>query len=80
MARMKSVDSIDAKIAKAQDAVVKVKGRYDSALAALEALMAKKDELLRKELLEAFVKSFVQKAKYFFFSSFVSSSKACSKA
>ncbi|NCC63984.1 MAG: ErpK protein [Spirochaetia bacterium] len=54
---MKSVDSIDAKIAKAQDAVVKVKGRYDSALAALEALMAKKDELLRKELLEAFVKS-----------------------
>lgn len=57
MARMKSVDSIDAKIAKAQDAVVKVKGRYDSALAALEALMAKKDELLRKELLEAFVKS-----------------------
>ena len=57
MARMKAVDSIDAKIAKAQDAVVKVKGRYDSALAALEDLMAKKDELLKKELLEAFVKS-----------------------
>ncbi|MBI9095829.1 MAG: hypothetical protein JEY71_13225 [Sphaerochaeta sp.] len=57
MARMKSVDSIDAKIAKAQDAVVKVKGRYDSALASLEDLMAKKDELLKKELLEAFVKS-----------------------
>ena len=57
MARMKLADSIDAKIAKAQDTVVKVKTRYDSALAALEDLMAKKDELLRKELLEAFVKS-----------------------
>ena len=57
MARMKPEDSIDAKIAKAQDTVVKVKGRYDSALAALEDLMAKKDELLKKELLEAFVKS-----------------------
>lgn len=57
MARMKSVDSIDAKIAKAQDAVVKVKGRYDSALASLEDLMAKKDELMRQQLLEAFGKS-----------------------
>ena len=57
MARMKPVDSIDAKIAKAQDTVVKVKARYDSALAALEDLMAKKDELLKKELLEAFAKS-----------------------
>jgi outer membrane protein TolC len=57
MARMKSADSIDAKIAKAQDTVVKVKARYDSALAALEDLMAKKDEILRKELLEAFAKS-----------------------
>ena len=57
MARMKLADSIDAKITKAQDTVVKVKGRYDSALAVLEDLMAKKDELLRKELLEAFVKS-----------------------
>jgi outer membrane protein TolC len=57
MARMKSADSIDAKIAKAQDTVVRVKRRYDSALAALEDLMAKKDEILRKELLEAFAKS-----------------------
>jgi len=57
MARMKLAPSIDAKIAKAQDTVVRVKGRYDSALAALEDLMAKKDELLRKELLEAFIKS-----------------------
>ena len=57
MARMKPADSIDAKIAKAQDTVVRVKKRYDSALAALEDLMSKKDELLRKELLEAFVKS-----------------------
>ena len=57
MARMKLAGSIDAKIAKVQDTVVKVKERYDSALAALEDLMAKKDALLRKELLEAFVKS-----------------------
>lgn len=54
---MKPEDSIDAKIAKAQDTVVKVKGRYDSALAALEDLMAKKDALLKKQLLETFVKS-----------------------
>ncbi len=57
MARMKPADSIDAKIAKAQDTVIRVKGRYDSALAAFEDLMASMDELLRKELLEAFVKS-----------------------
>jgi len=57
MARMKLADSIDAKIAKAQDAVVRVKGRYDLALASLEDLMAKKDELMRQQLLEAFVKS-----------------------
>ncbi len=57
MARMKLADSIDAKIAKVQDAVVRVKGRYDSALASLEDLMAKKDELMRQQLLEAFVKS-----------------------
>ncbi len=57
MARMKLADSIDAKIAKAQDTVVRVKGRYDSALAALEDLMAKKDEILKKQLLEVFVKS-----------------------
>jgi len=37
--------------------VVRVKGRYDSALASLEDLMAKKDELMRQQLLEAFVKS-----------------------
>ncbi|MBK5247648.1 MAG: hypothetical protein JJE49_10330 [Peptostreptococcaceae bacterium] len=36
-----TLNSIDAKIAKAQDAVVREKGRYDSALAALEDLMAK---------------------------------------
>ena len=57
MARMKSAASIDAKIAKAQDTVVKVKARYDLAMIALEDLMAKKDEILRKELLEAFTKS-----------------------
>jgi len=57
MARMKLADSIDAKIAKAQDAVVRVKGRYDLALASLEDLIAKKDELMRQQLLEAFVKS-----------------------
>ncbi|MDT4762155.1 hypothetical protein [Sphaerochaeta sp. PS] len=34
-----------------------MKGRYDLALAALENLMAKKNELMWKELLEAFVKS-----------------------
>jgi len=57
MARMKAADSIDAKIAKAQDTVIRVKGRYDSALVALEDLMAKKDALLKKQLLEAFEKS-----------------------
>ena len=54
---MKSTESIDAKIAKAQDTVIRVKRRYDSVLADLEDLMAKKDELLKKQLLEAFIKS-----------------------
>jgi len=57
MARLKLTDSIDAKIAKAQDTVVRVKGRHDSTLAILEDLMAKKDELMRQQLLETFVKS-----------------------
>jgi len=57
MARMKLADSINAKIPKAQDVVVSTKGRYDSAMAVLEDLMTKKDELMRQELLEAFVKS-----------------------
>ena len=54
---MKSTESIDAKIAKAQDTVIRVKRRYDSVLADLEDLMAKKDELLKKQLLEAFIKN-----------------------
>jgi len=48
---------IDTKSTKAKVTVVRVKKRYDSALAVLENLMAKKDELLRKEMLEAFTKS-----------------------
>jgi hypothetical protein len=57
MARMKSKDLIDAKIAKAHEAVVKTKKIYDSALAIREGLMTEKDERLRLELLEAFAKS-----------------------
>lgn len=49
--------SIDEKIEKAKKNVTQAKERYDAAVAELEKLMTKKQELQNKELFDAVVKS-----------------------
>ena len=49
--------SIDDKISEAQEKLVRTKGRYEKAVETLKALMAKREEFRRKELLEAVMKS-----------------------
>lgn len=48
---------IDEKIERQKEVVSKVKDRYDAALDEPERLMHKRDELRKKELMDAFVKS-----------------------
>ena len=57
MARTGSKNLIDDKITKAQDAVVRAKTRYEAALADLENLMIKKEEMKKEELYAAIGKS-----------------------
>lgn len=57
MARAGCTNSIDDKITKAQDAVVRAKTRYEAALANLEKLMTKKEEMKKEELYAAIGKS-----------------------
>ena len=49
MARM----SIDEKIDQQKEVVLKIKEKYDAAVAELEKLMRKRDEIRNKELLQA---------------------------
>ena len=49
--------TIEEKIEKRKAVVSKAKDKYDAALSELEKLMSKRDELRRKELMEAFMKS-----------------------
>lgn len=49
--------SIDEKIELQKQVVFKAKDKYDSAVAELDRLMKKRDELRQKELLEAFAHS-----------------------
>ncbi len=49
--------SIDEKINQQKQAVFQAKDKYDAAVAELEKLMKKRDELRSKELLEAFANS-----------------------
>ena len=49
--------TIDEKIERQKEVVSKIKDKYDAALDELEKLMQKRDELRRKELMDAFVKS-----------------------
>ena len=49
--------TIEEKIEKQKAVVSKAKDKYDAALSELEKLMSKRDELRRKELMEAFMKS-----------------------
>jgi len=57
MARTKSMTTIEAEIAEAKEVVMKTKARHEAAIADLEAVMARKDELVAKDLLDAFKKS-----------------------
>lgn len=49
--------TLDSKIAAAQDKVVRAKARYEKAVKTLEALMEKREEIRRRELMEAVRKS-----------------------
>ena len=57
MARTRNIASIDEKIKNAQEVVERTKRKYDDAVAALEALMEKKDEMKRAMLMEAIMHS-----------------------
>lgn len=57
MARMTSIDLLEAKIEKAQQQVSKAKKQYDEALAKLSDLLDKRDALRRDELVKAILKS-----------------------
>ena len=49
--------ALDSKITAAQEKVVRMKARYEKAVKTLEALMERREELRRKELMEAVRKS-----------------------
>ena len=49
--------TIEEKIEKQKAVVSKAKDKYEAALNELEKLMSRRDELRRKELMEAFMKS-----------------------
>lgn len=57
MARTKSMKTIENEIAQAREMVLKTKARHEAAITNLKAATARKDELIAKELLEAFKKS-----------------------
>ena len=49
--------TIEEKIERQKEVVSRIKDKYDAALDELEKLMQKREELQRKELMDAFVKS-----------------------
>ena len=49
--------TLDSKITAAQEKVVRTKARYEKAVKTLEALMERREELRRRELMEAVRKS-----------------------
>lgn len=57
MARMTSIDALEAKIEKAQQQASKAKKQYDEVLAKLSDLLDKRDALRRDELVKAILKS-----------------------
>ena len=57
MAKANQRVSIEGKIEKAQEKVVRSKDRYDAAVAELRHLIAKKDAMMKGELMDAFTKS-----------------------
>ena len=57
MARTKSIDSIEAQIAKAREDLVKAKEKYDAVADNLESLMVQKKEHQARQIMEAFIRS-----------------------
>ncbi len=57
MARTKSIASIEAQIAKAQEDLVKAKTKYDAVADNLEKLMVQKKEHQVRQIMDAFIKS-----------------------
>lgn len=57
MARVKSIDSIEAQIAKAQEDLVKAKAKYDAVADNLENLMVQRKEHQARQIMEAFIRS-----------------------
>ena len=57
MARATQKASIESKIEKAQDKVVRSKERYDIAVAELKQLMDKKEAMMKGELMDAITRS-----------------------
>ena len=49
MARTKSMATIENEIAEAKEVVLKTKAKHEAAIANLEAVMARKDELVAKD-------------------------------
>ncbi len=57
MARQISMETLEAKIEKAQQAVIRTKVAYDSATTELKKLLDKRDALKRDEIMTAVAKS-----------------------
>lgn len=57
MARKKSVEAIDAEIAKTQSLMTKVQERYNKLADKIEALQEEKRRLQADEIMEAYLKS-----------------------
>lgn len=57
MARTRNRITIDDRIEKQKEVVLKAKNRYDSAVEGLNKLMTRRDELRSKELIKAISKS-----------------------
>ena len=55
--RIKRSVTLDSKITAAQEKVVRMKARYEKSVKTLEALMEKREESRRRELMEAVRKS-----------------------
>ena len=57
MARTAGIETLEKKIEKAQDDVVKTKEKHDTAVTKLSDLMDKKDALKKEQLVNAIMKS-----------------------
>jgi septal ring factor EnvC (AmiA/AmiB activator) len=57
MARTKSLESIEAEIARTEDELEKLQTRYDKVMTKLEQLQNQKREYETKQIMEAYLKS-----------------------